>query len=233
VSVGHELVTALQLAQPDATARMVVNAAPPVVQAIPTEVLGGGRVAVVDAPIDIKLELQDTTGAPVRPSEVVGAERVTLTLPRLPVSDADASAGATFHWLYELYDGDAILGYAWAPDEVVDPAADTVTFSVPVAGLQGTVFVPSAIIPGYVANHDPLVHVWSGPTLEARDFGFAGPQWTTFAVLAPQVRLRLFVWSPVVDNYAWIDVAGVGPVGAPDGPPTAPAAGEPSGGPPG
>jgi hypothetical protein len=97
----------------------------------------------------------------------------------------------------------------------VDPEAGTVTFSVPLAGLQGTVFLPAEITPGYVQNHDPLVRVWSGPTREARDFGFAGPQWTTFTALAPQVQLRLFVWSPVVADYAWIDVAGVGPVGSP------------------
>jgi hypothetical protein len=57
--------------------------------------------------------------------------------------------------------------------------------------------------------------VWSSPTREGRDFGFAGPQFTTFTVVAPQVVDRLFVYSPVVDNYAWVDVSGVGPSGPP------------------
>jgi hypothetical protein len=33
--------------------------------------------------------------------------------------------------------------------------------------------------------------------------------------VAPQVGQRLFVFSPVVANYGWIDVPGVGPSGPP------------------
>jgi hypothetical protein len=211
VAVGQNVVAALQAAQPEAAARVVVHAAPPAVQPLAAEVFGGGRVALVDAAIDIKLELHDAAGVLVAPGEGVGGERVALTLPRLPV----AEPGAEFHWLHEVFEGAEFLGYAWALDEAVDPDAGTVTFTMPVAGLQGTVFLPASITPGWVQNHDPLVHTWSGPTTEARDFGFAGPQWTTFTAVAPQVRDRLLVWSPVVSNYAWIDVAGVGPSGPP------------------
>ena len=211
VAVGQNVVAALQAAQPEAAARIVVDAAPPVVQPVAAEVFGGGRVALVDAAIDIKLELHDAAGVPMAPGEGVGGERVALTLPHLPV----AEPGAEFHWLHEVFEGAEFLGYAWAPDEAVNPDAGTVTFTLPVAALQGTVFLPAAITPGWVQNHDPLVHTWSGPTTEARDFGYAGPQWTTFTVVAPQLQTRLFVYSPVVGNYAWIDVAGVGPSGPP------------------
>jgi hypothetical protein len=214
VAVGQNVVAALQAGQPEAAARVLVDAAPPVVQPVAAEVLGGGRIAIVDAAIDIKFELRDAAGAAVPPAADVGGELVALTLPHLPV----AEAGAEFHWLHEVFEGAEFLGYAWSPDETVDAEAGTVTFTMPVAGLQGTVFLPAAVTPGWVQNHDPLVHTWSGPTVEARDFGFAGPQWTTFTVVAPQVRLRLFVWSPVVSNYAWIDVAGVGPAGPPPAP---------------
>ena len=81
--------------------------------------------------------------------------------------------------------------------------------------LSGTPFLPAQVGPGYVQNHDPEVHIWSGPTRLAVDFGFAGPQFTTFTVVAPQVGARLFVYSPVVGNYGWIDVPGVGPSGPP------------------
>lgn len=166
----------------------------------------------VDVPIDIKFELRDEAGASVRPAQSVGDERVALTLPRLPAVDPSAR----FHWLYEVFEGDEFLGYTWSPDEADDLDADTVTFTVPVGGLQGTVFLPASITPGWVQNHDPMVHTWSGPTQEARDFGVAGPQWTTFTVVAPQVGTRLFVHSPVVQNYAWIEVMGVGPSGPPE-----------------
>ena len=114
-----------------------------------------------------------------------------------------------------VYEDGEVLGWTWSKDEVRDEATGTVTIPLSVAELQGTLFLPVSIQPGYVQNHDPLVHTWSGPTSLAADFGFAGPQFTTFTVVAPQVGLRLFVYSPVVDNYAWIDVSGVGPSGPP------------------
>ena len=147
-------------------------------------------------------------GAPDEASE-------EMVLIRLPLGQP-AQPGAEFHWLHEVLDDGEFLGYTWSPDEVVDQESGTVTIPLPVSALQGTLFLPVSIMPGYVANHDPLVHMWSGPTDKAKDFGFAGPQFTTFPVVAPQVGLRLFVFSPVVNNYAWIDVKGVGPVGDPD-----------------
>lgn len=141
----------------------------------------------------------------------VGQATVNITLPLLQPTDPNAE----FHWLYEIIEDGVPIGYTWSPYEVADPDGGTVTIPLRLQDLQGTLFVPASITPGYVQNHDPLVLMWSGPTREGRDFGFAGPQWTTFPVVAPQVGTRLLVFSPVVSNYAWIDVQGVGPSGPP------------------
>jgi hypothetical protein len=238
VAVGTNVLQAVQAAQPEvASASVVVDPAPTVVNPVSQDVFGNGRVAFSNgmAPVDVQLDLRDAAGnrvttaasppqapaasaadgaaaAPGDASADPAAGVVTVVLPLGQASEP----GAQFHWLHEVFDGGVFLGYSWSPDEVVDEAAGTVTIPLPVAQLQGTVFLPVSITPGLVANHDPLEQAWSGPTLEARNFGYAGPQFTTFPVLAPQVGLRLFVFSPVVDNYAWLDVAGVGPVGPPD-----------------
>ena len=218
VAVGPDVTEALWAAQPEvARALVVFDPAPPPPNPVLRDQLGGGRVAAdpVLAPFDLKVQLQASDGSPVAPAEAVAGAAGGGTLPLGP----PAEAGAAFRWLHEVVEDGVPLGYAWAPwAEVVDPDAGTVTITLPVAELQGTLFVPVSVTPGYVANHDLLVHLWSGPTREARDFGFAGPQFTTFAVAAPQAGLRLLVLSPVVRDYGWIDVEGVGPVDAPPEP---------------
>jgi len=84
------------------------------------------------------------------------------------------------------------------------------------ADLQGTLFLPAALMPAYVANFDAQAHIYSSPFASATDYGLAGPQYTTFTVVAPQVASRLYVYDPVTDNYGWIDVQGVGPVPPPE-----------------
>jgi hypothetical protein len=120
-----------------------------------------------------------------------------------------------FTWLQAIYDGQGnFLGYVRSPADF-DASRGANLLHTTVGGLQGTLFLPVTLTPAWVQNFDPLVHMWSGPTLEARDFGFAGPQFTTFTVEAPQIVDRLFVYSPVVNNYGWIDIGGVGPSGPP------------------
>jgi hypothetical protein len=213
VTLNSTITGVLRSAQPDvASARVQFDVAPPVSVPVQPAVYGGGQVAVVDSPLDIRVGLRDAAGNAIDPTTSVGEALVELTLPFLPPADPNAQ----FHWLYEVLDsGGNFVGYAWSPSEVVDPATGTVTLSLSLSELQGTIFLPTSITPGYVQNFDPLVHVWSGPTLEARDFGLAGPQFTTFTVVAPQIVNRLFVFSPVVNNYAWIDSTGVGPSGPP------------------
>ncbi len=81
--------------------------------------------------------------------------------------------------------------------------------------LQGTLFLPAVLLPAYVQNFDPEVHIYSGPGRDAVDYGIAAPQFTTFTVVGPQVGWRIFVFNPVTQNYGWIDASGVGPVPGP------------------
>ena len=71
------------------------------------------------------------------------------------------------------------------------------------------------LLPAWVQNFDESVHIYSGPTREALDYGVAAPRFTVFPVVAPQVLGRVFVYNPVTENYGWIDVRGVGPAGPP------------------
>jgi hypothetical protein len=137
--------------------------------------------------------------------------QVRLVLPAFP---PHPSEGGVFMWLHGLYEADgSLLGFMPLLGQATPEGGYAV--AVPASALGGTPFLPAQVGPGYVQNHDPEVHIWSGPTRLAADFGFAGPQFTTFTVVAPQVGARLFVYSPVVGNYGWIDVPGVGPSGPP------------------
>ena len=244
VAVGVKTIQTLQESQPEiASARVVVDPAPPIIHSVPEVTLGGGRISLVKelAPVDVLLDLKDAAGNVVRPvgpatsapwaprsgtpgtvdiggpepsGEAQGWTDDTVILVQLPLGQP-SEPGAEFHWLYEVLEDGVFLGYTWSPEEMVDHESATVTIPMLASQLQGTLFLPASITPGYIANHDPLVHMWSGPTQGARSFGYAGPQFTTFTVVAPQVGLRLFVYSPVVNNYGWIDALGVGPVGAP------------------
>jgi hypothetical protein len=212
VAIGANVTTGLQASQPNvASAEVTFDITPPLPVEVAPHVVGGGQLETVDNPLDIKVGLRDGAGNPVALATDVGQATVDITLPILPTNDPLGE----FHWLYELMEDGVPVGYTWSPYEVVDPATGTVTITLVLEELQGTLFLPASVTPGFVQNHDPLVQMWSGPTREARNFGLAGPQFTTFTVVAPQVRERLFVYSPVVSNYAWIDAAGVGPSGPP------------------
>jgi hypothetical protein len=212
VAVDGAALAALQAAQPNvAQVSLVYDPAPAGIN--PPQQGIGAAVLPVGSPVDIKLVLRDAAGNPVTPTGAAAtAEAVLITL---PVLAQPAQPDLVFAWLQAVYGDDGgFLGYA-RPAATFDPATGTLTWRTSVAALQGTLFLPALLGPAWVQNHDPLVHVFSGPTRQALDFGFAGPQFTTFTVMAPQLGLRLYVYSPVVDNYAWIDVPGVGPSGPP------------------
>jgi len=86
---------------------------------------------------------------------------------------------------------------------------------LPAGTLQGALFLPAVLVPAYVQNFDPEVHIYSGPGRDAIDYGLAAPQFTTFTVVGPQVGRRIFVYNPATQNYGWIDATGVGPVPGP------------------
>jgi hypothetical protein len=212
VTISAGTTSALKAAQPNVDSVGVdMDLAPIVSVPMKPYLVGGGGALVAQDGLDIKMEMHDANDRPLDVDASLSGARVDVTLPY----QQPAQPGTEFHWLYEVVSNGEFLGYTWSPTETLDVASGTVTFSLGFDEFQGTLFLPTIITPGYVQNHDPLVHVWSGPTREARDFGFAGPQFTTFTVVAPQVADRLFVFSPVVGNYAWIDAAGCGPSGPP------------------
>src|SRR5262245_38768747 len=103
---------------------------------------------------------EDTVRRPQRPQQ---ARRRASTVP----------AGSQLVLLREFLEpvpGD-LPGFALTP-AVFDGASLLAT--MPLRDMMGTIFVPASLTPAYVQNHDPLVHMWSGPTRGARDFGFAG-----------------------------------------------------------
>jgi hypothetical protein len=172
----------------------------------------GGALVIPAGPIDFRITVEGSAVSPEQEQTIADAVQVRLTLPAFP---PHPSPGGTFLWLYGLYETDGtLIGFAPVPGQF-NADDGTYTGVLPVEAFQHTPFLPAQVGPGYVQNHDPEVHMWSGPTRGAADFGLAGPQFTTFTVVAPQVGQRLFVFSPVVANYGWIDVPGVGPSGPP------------------
>ena len=81
--------------------------------------------------------------------------------------------------------------------------------------LHGALFLPAQVTPAYLQAFDPQAHIYSGPFDTDVDYGVAGPQFTTFTVVAPQVGTRIFVYNPFTQNYGWIDALKVGPVPGP------------------
>jgi hypothetical protein len=96
-----------------------------------------------------------------------------------------------------------------------EPGGQFLRQEMTIGALQGTLFLPAVLTPAWVQNHNANIHVFSGPFANDVDFGLAGPQFTTFTVVAPQIGTRLFVFNAATLNYGWIDVAGVGPSGPP------------------
>jgi hypothetical protein len=201
--------TLLGALPPGSRMEVIFDRAPQTQNVVQEGSLGSGIVRPLAPPVDLKVIFRDASGNEVHPPNA-GEVQLSVRLPRL-----DVPPGATFAWLEAIYDAQGnFLGYI-RPAASFDPGTGSDWIDVPASGLEGTLFLPASLTPAWVQNHDPLVHLWSGPTREARDFGFAGPQFTTFTVAAPQVTQRLFVYSPVVDNYGWIDASGVGPSGPP------------------
>lgn len=120
-----------------------------------------------------------------------------------------------FGWIHEIRENGTILGYG-RDIARFDPTTNALIVQATVGDLLlGTSLQPVVFTPWWVPNYDPSVHVYSGPTHGAVDYGIAAPQFTTFTVVGPQVGTRLFVYNPITHNVGWIDARGVGPVGNP------------------
>lgn len=199
-----------------ATVEVVIDLAPRVPNQAAAGSLGGGVVVPASGPLDIKATIRSPGGAAVAVSPGTSAD-VTIDV-RLPVT-TDASRvnpNGVFTWLQAVYDDTGFLGYLRPPADF-DPASNSVAVHVSASSLSGTLFLPGVLVPAWVANFDSDVHIFSGPTREAQDFGVAGPAFTTFPVVGPQVAARVYVFNPATLGNGWIDVSGVGPTGPPSG----------------
>jgi hypothetical protein len=188
-----------------ASIAVAFDAAPPLENEVQAGSLGGGVVVPVARPIELRLDLRDSTGNPVRPDP--DGTTVDITLPVLPSPPDEAG---TFAWLVATYDADGFAGYE-RPPAAFDPSTNQTTVSVSPAGLQGTLFLPTLIVPATVATLDADVRMWSTPWSDAVDFGPVGPALTDLVVVAPQVRGRIYVYNPVTANYGWVSATQVGP----------------------
>ncbi len=188
-----------------ASIAVAFDAAPPIENEVQAGSLGGGVVVPVGRPIDLRLDLRDSTGNPIRP--VDDGTTVDITLPVLPSPPDEAG---TFAWLVATYDADGFAGYE-RPPAAFDPSTNQTTVSVSPAGLQGTLFLPTLIVPANVATLDADARMWSTPWSDAVDFGPVGPALTDLVVVAPQVRGRIYVYNPVTANYGWVSATQVGP----------------------
>lgn len=169
--------------------------------------LGGGIVIPVSRPIKIRIEAFLASGESAPPGLVPDTE-FQISMPVLPGSSKRSSV---FAWLVATYDNTGFAGYVRMPS-AFDAETNRVLVSVPLNGLaSGALFLPALFANTSVLIQDAEARLFSRPDELAVDFGLAGDQFSELEVVAPQVRDRLFVFSPVTENYGWIDALKVGP----------------------
>ena len=163
--------------------------------------LGGGTVTPLSAPFAVAI---------VAP-EGAGENSIGVQMPSIPVA-----TGEVFAYLFSTGGGigPGFTGYLRAPAEF-DPSTGRQKWSIRVDEAADVLFMPVALQPAYVANFGEATHIYSSPSEGAIDFGEAGPQFTTFTVVAPQVGYRIYVYNPITKGYGWIDAREVGPTTAP------------------
>jgi len=159
--------------------------------------LGGGSVIPLGAPFSVTVAGNKSSS-------------VAFSLPSITVAP-----NLEFGYLAQASDSSgAFIGYIRADAKFV-PSSGRQEFSVGVGDLSGAFMLPAAFQPAYVQNFGADLQIYSGWDDKAASFGPAGPQFTTFRVVAPQIGKRIYVYNPVTDNYGWIDAEGVGPAGPP------------------
>jgi hypothetical protein len=190
--------------------RVIFNPAPVPPNQAAEGSLGGGNVVPLAPPIDLSLVVRDIASGVETPlpPEVTN---INVTL-RMSVLQNPTSPDQQFTWLREVKENGMFAGY-FRDTATFDAATNSLVTVVPAGSLSGTLFLPSFIVPAFVANFDANTHIFSSPFADAVDFGLAGPAFTRFKVVSPQVLERIFVFNEASQNYGWIDAAGVGPVG--------------------
>ena len=159
--------------------------------------LGGGSVIPLAAPFSVTVAGNKSSS-------------VAFSLPSIAVAP-----NLEFGYLAQASDASgAFIGYIRAVAKFV-PSSGRQDFSVGVGDLAGAFMLPAAFQPAYVQNFGADLKIYSGWDDKATSFGPAGPQFTTFRVVAPQIGKRIYVFNPVTENYGWVDAEGVGPAGPP------------------
>ena len=163
--------------------------------------LGGGTVTPLSAPFAVAI---------VAPAGA-GENSIGVQMPSIPVA-----TGEVFAYLFSTGGGigPGFTGYLRAPAEF-DPSTGRQKWSIRIDEAADVLFMPVALQPAYMANFGEATHIYSNPFEGAIDFGEAGPQFTTFTVVAPQVGYRIYVYNPITKGYGWIDAREVGPTTAP------------------
>ena len=189
--------------------RVIFNPAPVPPNQAAAGSLGGGNVIPLAPPIDLSLMVRDLgTGVETPLPPELTQPLVTL---HMCVLQTPPNADTQFAWLREVKVNGVFAGY-FRDAATFEPATNSLVSQVPAGALSGTLFLPSFIIPAFVANFDPQTHIFSSPFADAVDFGVAGPQFTRFKVVGPQVIDRIFVFDEASQGYGWIAASGVGPV---------------------
>jgi hypothetical protein len=160
----------------------------------------GTGVYPVGQPIRLRLQLQDPlTAADVAVSPELAAQSVRLQLPVLR-----QPSDGRFAWLAGVEDAGQFVGYALLLTDF-DPATGTLRVGVPLSSLQDMLLVPVVLVPTFVEVTNRDLHIWSGPLLDAVDYGVPNPPLLILKVLGPQTAGRLFVFDPVSGSYGWVD----------------------------
>ena len=137
--------------------------------------LGGGIVVPLARPFAIRVEATDASA------------RVGFALPSPKVG-----AGQVLAYLHSLRAGGGrFQGYLRVP-AAFDSATGSQTWTLDARAASDVLVLVGAIQPGHVQNFDAAAHIYSGPDDLAVDFGEAGPAFTTFTVVGPQVDRRIY-----------------------------------------
>lgn len=241
VALDAQAIEALRAIAPGVVSvRISLDPAPALTDPTMEGALGGGIVRPHARPVRIRIEALDRAGDVMRlpgpqaisgettsgagsggPEGVLGVlsawESLEVNL-SLPVMTQPAEPGRVFAWLHGAYVRGRFVGYR-RPDARFDALSGSLRLRLPLGDLQsspeGTLFLPAVLQPSWVQSFVPDLHIYSGPTDGAVDYGPAGPQLTIYTVVGPQVGSRIYVFNPATLNYGWIDASGVGPSGPP------------------
>ena len=211
VQTSPELVASIRSRFTGADIEVIFDPAPSRLSDVQRGSLGGGNTTPAGAPFDLQLRVVVAgRPVPVGSRDVTDVPTVTVHLPVNPNGAAVPDNGI-FAWLVADYGPDGeFIGYL-RPQATFNPETNSVSMALPVDQLQGTLFLPVFLTPSWVQSTRASAHIYGSPMPDAVDFGLAGPQFTVFPVVAPQVAGRIKVFNPVTEGYGWINAADVGP----------------------